>query len=149
METLKTFLATPEALPFLRSLMIVLGLAAVALGLHARLRNRHADRWPAVKGTVIHSQLESSADNQYRLSVAFRYRVKNRAIDSRPLTLTLPAAPAAANRMLKRLANGSKTVIHYDPARPENISVLSTSPGNWMEAVAAGLGLLLFALLAF
>jgi len=51
--------------------------------------------------------------------------------------------------MLKRFAMGEKVTVYYDPANPQSVQVDSATAGNWLEAVAAGTALILFALLAF
>lgn len=149
MEMLLPFLASPSVLQTLKGLMVALGLLAVGLGLRAHYKGRSDLKWPAVTGQVIRSQLESTATAQTRLTVAFRYKVHKRSIESRPLSVEIPAAPAAANRTLERLSNGRKTTLYYDPAHPDRVQLDNPSSGNWLEAVAAGSALILFALYAF
>ncbi len=149
MENLPSFLVSSGGVQTMRTLMVLLGILAILLGLQSLLRSRRISRWPATKGNVIRSQLESTIDAQHRLSVAFRYKVKRRYVESRPVSVAVPAAPAAANRTLKRLTNGRKVIIHYDPSNPENVVVNTASAANWLEAVVAGGALILFSLFAF
>lgn len=148
MKTLISLFSGPSVLSTLQIFIAALGVLAILLGLHVRFRNRNAQHWTPTRGKIIFSQLQSSADNQYRLCVAFRYRVKKRSVDSHPVTVTVPAQPAQANRTLKRLAMGGSTVVYYDPAHPENVT-LEDIPPNWLEAVAAGAALVMFAVFAF
>lgn len=148
MKNLISLFSGPSFLPTLQILIAALGVLAMLLGLHVRFRNRNAQHWSPTRGKVIFSQLQSSADNQYRLCVAFRYRVKKRSVDSHPITITVPGHPAQANRTLKRLTLGGSTVVYFDPAHPENVAVEDIPP-NWFEAVAAGAALVMFAVFAF
>lgn len=149
MEMLTPFLAAQSTLQLFRAAMVVLGALAIVLGLRTRYKKRSEQKWPAVAGRVVHSHLESTAGPQTRLSVSFRYKVQKRPIESRPLSVDIPSAPAAANRTLKRLATGRRVVVHYDPTNPERVLVDTSHTGNWLEAVAAGSALILFALYAF
>ncbi len=129
-----------------KPLMIVLGLLAVALGLRTRLRNRGLQNWPSVPGTIIRSDLQTTADGKTRLAAAFRYQIGERTIDSRMVGLTIEdARPAVVYRILQKLATGSRVRVYYDPQDPASATVDHTPSGNWLEAVLAGLALVLFA----
>lgn len=149
MDMLPPILASQSAQELLRTLMIALGVLAIALGLRTRFRSRPELKWPAAAGRVVRSHLESTSGAQTRLSVAFRYKVLKRSIESRPLSVAIPTLPADANRTLKRFSNGRRVTVYYDPSNPESVQVDTTPPGNWAEAVVAGGALVLFALYAF
>lgn len=150
MKILVTLFPNAIALTMPQILMVFLGLGAIILGLSVRFRQPPAvpRSWVVTRGKVIFSQLQSSADNRYRLCVAFRFKAKGRNVDSHPITVIVPPQPAQANRTMKRLAAGSVTRLSFDPANPENVS-LDEVRSNWLEAVLAGVALVLFAFVAF
>ncbi len=134
----------------LKLVMLLLGLVAILLGLRARFRNRHAQNWPSVPGQITRSELQSTADGQTRLNIAFRYEIDGRVIDSRPIVLTIAdVGSAAIHKILKRLTMGRKVTVFYDPADPKSATVDHSPSGNWLEAVIAGLALVAFALVGF
>ena len=126
--------------------MIVLGSLAVAFGLYTRLRNRGLQNWPSVRGTIVRSDLQTTADGKTRLAAAFRYQIGDRVIDSRQIIITIEdTRPAVVYRVLQRLATGSRVKVYYDPKDPTNATVDHTPLGNWLEAVLAGIALVAYA----
>ena len=93
--------------------MIVLGSLAVAFGsLHPLAQSRPAEL-ASVRGTIVRSDLQTTADGKTRLAAAFRYQIGDRVIDSRQIIITIedtrPAVvyrsssvwpPAAASRSI-------------------------------------------------
>ncbi|MBL8450243.1 MAG: DUF3592 domain-containing protein [Dechloromonas sp.] len=131
---------------YIKPAMIVLGFLAIAFGLFTRLRNRGLQNWPSVSGTIIRSDLQTTADGKTRLAAAFRYQIDERVIDSRMIILTIEdVRPAVVYRILQRLAPGSRVKVYYDPKDPASATVDHTPRGNWLEAVLAGMALVTYA----
>lgn len=132
-------------------IFLLFGAGALFLGVRDLDRAGASADWPAVRGTVESSRVESSTDDDgttYGAEVLVRYEVAGAEYLSNRVRFGefSSSDPGPAQRTVRRYPVGAEVAVHYDPADPE-LAVLEPGvhgaswalPGFGLVFLAAGL----------
>ncbi|MGC3957259.1 MAG: DUF3592 domain-containing protein [Verrucomicrobiota bacterium] len=105
-------------------LFISAGLILVILQAQKYFRANQSHKWPSVEGVMLRSDWVKSGKS-YGASVAYRYKIDDRAYSSETLALWPCAGSKEAERLVKAHSAGFPVNVRYDPNQPGRAVLIS------------------------
>jgi hypothetical protein len=125
------------------------GLAALLFFVSAHRYSKKAQGWPAARGKVLKSAVESyldhvggahgSATRFYRPTVEYSYQLRGRAYHSTQIRLgtTASGTQAYADKVAAKYAAGKEVDVHYDPLNPSTAALENPTGATWIYFAVA------------
>ena len=138
---------SPRILLFFSAPFILVGILGVGWGTHGLVQGLRCKSWPHVEGIVTAAEMTmqpGSGDTQdtYGGKVSYDYQVGGKYYSAERLSFGdyTSGSTGHAQSILNRYRPGSKVVVYYSPADPEN-AVLETGihPGVWVGIGVGGI----------
>jgi hypothetical protein len=119
-------------------LFVIVGLAAVGVGVSMTIKSLRAEHWPVTEGVIQSAEMKSHSDNKggttYSAAVAYTYQVGGVGYTGDKISIgQMSSSSEYAQGILNRYPVGKKVSMHYSPDDPSE-AVLETGihGGTWV-----------------
>lgn len=124
-------------------LLVVVGLTLLLMGLGARSKYVHAERWPSVRGQVIESRVDDTILEDPRLIFTYSYYTHEREFRSSRISFSAnPTSRKGLDNIVSTYPPGSTVDVHFDPSNPEDSVLINTLGNRWIPFVVIGIVLI-------
>lgn len=124
-------------------LLVAVGLTLILMGLAARNKYVHAERWPSIQGQVIESRIDDTILEDPRLIFTYSYYTHDREFRSSRISFSAnPTSRKGLDGIVSTYPAGGPVTVHFDPSNPEEAVLINTLGNRWIPYVAVGIVLI-------